>query len=98
MIVRWLYVKTNVSVWPPGSSPSMPCSCGCARNARWCSSPPWAWGIIGCASVVCAVLAGLVAMVIGLTGLVLAVIGLYSLAALVASTPKSGQAPEGLPP
>jgi SAM-dependent methyltransferase len=42
---------------------------------------PWAWGINGCASVISAVLAGLLAMEIGFSGLVIAAVGFYLLAA-----------------
>ena len=42
---------------------------------------PWAWGINGCASVVSAVLAVLLAMAMGFRGVVLLSLGLYGLAA-----------------
>ena len=41
---------------------------------------PWAWGINGCASVLSAVLAVMVAMSLGFTTLVLIAIGLYAVA------------------
>jgi hypothetical protein len=39
---------------------------------------PWAWGINGCASVVAAVMASLLAMHIGFTALLALALGLYS--------------------
>jgi spermidine synthase len=44
---------------------------------------PWAWGINGCASVISAVAATLLAMNIGLTGVIVTAIGLYILAGVV---------------
>jgi len=45
---------------------------------------PWAWAINGCASVVSAVLATLLAVQVGFTGVVIFAVGLYGLATLVA--------------
>jgi hypothetical protein len=42
---------------------------------------PWAWGINGCASVIAAVLATLLAIHLGFTAVVLAALLLYGLAA-----------------
>jgi hypothetical protein len=50
---------------------------------------PWAWGVNGCASVVAAVLAGVVAMSVGTLNLMLLGVLAYALAAL---------AQRGLPP
>lgn len=44
---------------------------------------PWAWGINGCASVISAVLATLLAIHIGFRGIVIAAVCLYVLAAIV---------------
>jgi hypothetical protein len=44
---------------------------------------PWAWGINGCASVVSAVLATLLAIEFGFTAVVALAVALYVLAALV---------------
>jgi len=44
---------------------------------------PWAWGINGCASVVSAVLATLLALHFGFNAVVIAALGLYGLATLV---------------
>ncbi|MDD1640810.1 MAG: hypothetical protein LUQ68_04670, partial [Methylococcaceae bacterium] len=43
---------------------------------------PWAWGINGCASVISAILATLIAMQFGFTVLVFLAIALYCVAAL----------------
>jgi hypothetical protein len=43
---------------------------------------PWAWGINGCASLISAVLATLLAIHFGFTLVVLGALGLYGLAAL----------------
>jgi hypothetical protein len=43
---------------------------------------PWAWGINGCASVLSAVLATLLALHIGFTGVIVLALGLYALAAV----------------
>jgi spermidine synthase len=54
---------------------------------------PWAWGINGCASVVAAVLASLLAMEVGFAAVLALALGLYGAAALVFrsrwSTPKA---------
>jgi hypothetical protein len=44
---------------------------------------PWAWGINGCASVVAAVVASLLAMEVGFTAVLAVALGLYAAAALV---------------
>ena len=62
----------------------MPFPLGLARLAE--ASPglvPWAWGINGCASVVSAVLATLLAIGIGFSAVVALAVALYLLAALV---------------
>ncbi|HWO99926.1 MAG TPA: SAM-dependent methyltransferase [Methylococcus sp.] len=62
----------------------MPFPLGLARTAA--ETPellPWVWGINGCASVVSAVLASLLAVEVGFSGVVLAGAGLYGLAAFL---------------
>jgi hypothetical protein len=49
---------------------------------------PWVWGINGCASVVSAVLATLLAMSLGFSAVVIIAIGLYGLAAALFSAPE----------
>jgi len=44
---------------------------------------PWAWGINGCASVVGAVMASLLAMHIGFTALLALALGLYTVTPLL---------------
>lgn len=51
-------------------------------GARFPALIPWAWGINGCASVLSALLATLLAMHIGFTGVVAIAVGLYLLAAV----------------
>jgi hypothetical protein len=43
---------------------------------------PWAWGINGCASVLSAVLASLLALHVGFTGVIVLALGLYGVAAV----------------
>jgi len=50
---------------------------------------PWAWGINGCASVISAVLATLLATSLGFTAVMLIALGLYGLAALTMHAPLS---------
>ncbi len=62
----------------------MPFPLGLARlNEQAPGLIPWAWGINGCASVVSAVLATLLAIGIGFSGVVALAVALYLLAALV---------------
>jgi hypothetical protein len=70
----------------------MPFPLGLARTAA--DTPellPWVWGINGCASVVSAVLASLLAVEIGFSGVVLAGAGLYGLAAFLSADPAGSQ-------
>ena len=61
----------------------MPFSLGIARVARVSADLiPWAWGINGCASVIAAILATLLAIHIGFTAVVAIAVGLYGAAAL----------------
>ena len=60
----------------------MPFPLGLSQLARTAPGPvPWAWAINGCASVVSAVLATVLAMQVGFSGVVLAAILLYLVAA-----------------
>jgi spermidine synthase len=52
---------------------------------------PWAWGVNGCASVLSAVLATLLAMNIGLTIVMLIAIALYLVAAMTFRAPLAGE-------
>jgi hypothetical protein len=54
---------------------------------------PWAWGVNGCASVLSAVLAGLLAMSFGFTAVVALAALLYTLAALLLRAPLPPAAP-----
>ena len=59
-------------------------SIGLADVARRSSAlVPWAWGVNGCASVLAATMAALLAIHAGLTVVVLAAIALYGLAATI---------------
>lgn len=58
------------------------------RGVAWTAAEtpellPWVWGINGCASVISAVLASLLAVEVGFSGVVLAGAGLYGLAAFL---------------
>ncbi len=76
------YVLSIVLIAPLGFCMGMPFPMALARLGQ--TSPaliPWAWGINGCASVVSAILATLIAMQFGFTVLIFLAIGLYGLAA-----------------
>ena len=60
-------------------------------SARAPKLVPWAWGINGCASVLSAVLATLLAMSVGFTGVVLIAITLYLAAAATLRAPLAGE-------
>ena len=78
---------TLVLIAPLGFAMGLPFPLGLERVAA--EAPdlvPWAWGINGCASVVGAVLASILAMHIGLTLVVCLAIGLYAVAALTLTT------------
>ena len=69
---------------PLGFAMGLPFPLGLSRLAAEASDLiPWAWGINGCASVVAAVLASLLAMEWGFTAVLALALGLYALAALV---------------
>ena len=52
---------------------------------------PWAWGVNGCASVLSAILATLLAMNIGFTWVMLIAIALYLVAAVTFRAPLAGE-------
>lgn len=73
-----------VGIAPMAFAMGMPFPLGLARLAR--SAPgfvPWAWGLNGCASVLAAILALLLAMAFGLRATVLIALALYVFAAWV---------------
>jgi spermidine synthase len=81
---------------PLGFAMGLPFPLGLGRLAR--EAPdliPWAWGINGCASVVAAVLASLVAMEMGFTAVLALALGLYAAAALVFKVESSGSLKAG---
>jgi spermidine synthase len=82
-----LAVKIAVAVGllaPLGFVMGLPFPLGLGRVSE-CASDlvPWAWGINGCASVVAAVMASLLAMHVGFTAVLLLALGLYAAAALL---------------
>jgi hypothetical protein len=69
----------------------LPLPLGLGRLGRWAPALlPWAWAVNGCASVVGAVLALLLAMEFGLTAVVLSALVLYALATRVMLVPTEG--------
>jgi len=69
---------------PLGFAMGLPFPLGLGRVARCAPALlPWAWGVNGCASVVAAVMAGLLAMHIGFTAVLVLALGLYAAAALL---------------
>ena len=76
----------------------MPFPLGLARvSAATPGLVPWAWAINGCASVVSAVLATLLAVHIGFTGVVSVAVLLYGFAALVTPWPSVAKAVSDIP-
>ena len=62
----------------------MPFALGLSRLARTAPAfVPWAWGLNGCASVVAAILAVLLALAVGLRATLLVALALYLLAAWI---------------
>jgi hypothetical protein len=69
---------------PLGFAMGLPFPLGLGRVVRCAPALlPWAWGVNGCASVVAAVMAGLLAMHIGFTAVLVLALGLYAAAALL---------------
>jgi len=77
-----LWAKTAVAiglVTPLGFFMGLPFPLGLSRiSDRAPNLVPWAWGINGCASVVAAVLASLLAMHVGFTAVLTLALGLYA--------------------
>ena len=66
----------------------LPFPLGLARvSGSWPRLVPWAWGVNGCASVISAVLATVLAIHFGFTVVVLLAVALYLLAAAVFHKP-----------
>ena len=71
----------------------MPFPLGIARVARQSADlVPWAWGINGCASVIAAILATLLAIHIGFTAVVMIAVALYLAAPAGAARPEASPA------
>ena len=94
-------VLSIILIAPLAFCMGMPFPLGLARVSREVPAlVPWAWGINGCASVVSAVLATLLAIEFGFTAVVALAVALYLLAALVwrgAATWLRGAGSAGLP-
>jgi hypothetical protein len=76
------YLFSILLIAPLGFCMGMPFPMGLAKISQTAPALiPWVWGINGCASVISAILATLIAMQFGFTVLVLLAIGLYCLAA-----------------
>ncbi len=85
--IKWLCAIG--SIVPLAFGMGMPFPSGLSLLAR--TAPglvPWAWAINGCAAVVSAVLATVLAMQIGFSGVVLAAVMLYLVAAAVTPLPQ----------
>jgi hypothetical protein len=81
---------TLALIAPLAVAMGMPFPLGIARVARdGASLVPWAWGINGCASVVAAVLATLLAIHLGFTAVLLAAVALYLAAPLAFASRRS---------
>jgi SAM-dependent methyltransferase len=76
------YLFSIVLIAPLGFCMGMPFPMGLAKISQTAPALiPWAWGINGCASVVSAILATLIAMQFGFTVLIFLAVALYGLAA-----------------
>jgi len=82
-----LVAKSAVAVGliaPLGFAMGLPFPLGLGRVSEYTPALlPWAWGINGCASVVAAVMASLLAMHVGFTAVLALALGLYAAAALL---------------
>ncbi|MGZ8911243.1 MAG: spermidine synthase, partial [Methylococcaceae bacterium] len=77
------YVASILLIAPLGFCMGMPFPMALARLSQTIPALiPWAWGINGCASVISAILATLIAMQFGFTVLIFLAITLYCLAAM----------------
>ncbi|MGZ5000204.1 MAG: spermine/spermidine synthase domain-containing protein [Methylomonas sp.] len=75
------YALSVLLIAPLGFCMGMPFPMGLAALSRTAPALiPWAWGINGCASVISAILATLIAMQFGFTVLIVMAIALYALA------------------
>jgi SAM-dependent methyltransferase len=76
------YLFSIVLIAPLGFCMGMPFPMGLAKISQTAPALiPWAWGINGCASVISAILATLIAMQFGFTVLILLAVVLYGVAA-----------------
>ncbi len=76
------YACSILLIAPLGFCMGMPFPMGLSRLSRTIPALiPWAWGINGCASVISALLASLIAMQFGFNGLILLAVALYWVAA-----------------
>ena len=91
--VAWLRVLFAVALIAPlAFAMGLPFPLGLAAlDARAAPLVPWAWGINGCASVISAALATLLAIEFGFTLVILAAVGFYVVAAM---TFRGGAAPQ----
>ena len=82
-----LVAKSAVAIGliaPLGFAMGLPFPLGLGRVSQCAPALlPWAWGVNGCASVVAAVMAGLLAMHVGFTAVLVLALGLYAAAALL---------------
>ncbi|QPK64904.1 SAM-dependent methyltransferase [Methylomonas sp. LL1] len=75
------YLLSVLLIAPLGFCMGMPFPMALARLSQTAPALiPWAWGINGCASVISAILATLIAMQFGFTALIMLAIGFYGLA------------------
>ena len=73
-----------LGIAPLAFAMGLPFALGLARLARTAPAfVPWAWGLNGCASVIAAIAALLLAMAVGLRATLLCGLALYALAAWV---------------
>ena len=73
-----------LGIAPLAFAMGMPFPLGLARLARGAPAfVPWAWGLNGCASVIAAIAALLLAMAVGLRATLLCALALYAFAAWV---------------
>ncbi len=89
---------TLVLIAPLGFAMGLPFPLGLERvSADAPDLVPWAWGINGCASVVGAVLASILAMHIGFTLVVCIALGLYAIAGVTFTTGHRGVSAKSVP-
>ena len=77
------YIGSVLLVLPLGFFMGMPFPLGLMQLSRTMPEMiPWAWGINGCASVISAILATIIAIEFGFTGLIISAVLLYCLAVM----------------